>query len=317
MIKKFRRPARREIIAFAALLAVLSIALLTESQPLLSRSTNEQNAAFGERSIAVSIGDNGEVAINGLERTWDQFETELQSIYEGRSNKNMFIYASRPEAQRDDIDRVLDVAKRAGVKRITRITNQGIATESSITVSISDTGEIAINGLNRTLDKLESELRVIYNSRLNKNMFISASQNVPYIDVVNVVDIAKRAGVIGIALLTESGKPREQVNQDANSDSVSAGNLTDGLQYPEMLANTRPDYTKEAREARIEGLIVLKVVIRKDGLVDNVEVVQGLGYGLDEAAIEAVMTEWRFKPATLNGEPIDHPSTIEFNFALR
>ena len=93
--------------------------------------------------------------------------------------------------------------------------------------------------------------------------------------------------------------------------------MTDGLQYPEVLANTRPDYTKEALDASIEGVIVLKVVIRKDGLVDNVEVVQGLGYGLDEAAIEAVMTEWRFKPATLNGEPIDHPANIEISFNIQ
>jgi len=72
-----------------------------------------------------------------------------------------------------------------------------------IVVSISDTAQIAINGLDQTLGQLGVELQRIYSERSNKAMFISASPKLPYGDVVRVIDIAKGAGVGDIGLITE------------------------------------------------------------------------------------------------------------------
>ena len=72
-----------------------------------------------------------------------------------------------------------------------------------IVVSISDTAQIAINGLDQTLGRLGEELQRIYNERSNKSMFISASAKLPYGDIVRVIDIAKGAGVGDIGLITE------------------------------------------------------------------------------------------------------------------
>jgi len=74
---------------------------------------------------------------------------------------------------------------------------------SVIVVSISDTAQIAINGLDQTLGQLGAELQRIYSERSNKNMFISASSKLPYGDVVRVIDIAKGAGVGDIGLVIE------------------------------------------------------------------------------------------------------------------
>jgi biopolymer transport protein ExbD len=74
---------------------------------------------------------------------------------------------------------------------------------SVIVVSISDTAQIAINGLDRTLGQLGAELQKIYSERSNKAMFISASAKLPYGDIVRVIDIAKGAGVGDIGLITE------------------------------------------------------------------------------------------------------------------
>jgi len=71
-----------------------------------------------------------------------------------------------------------------------------------IVVSISDTAQIAINGLDQTLGRLGDELQKIYSSRSNKSMFISASAKLPYGDIVRVIDIAKGAGVGDIGLIT-------------------------------------------------------------------------------------------------------------------
>lgn len=74
---------------------------------------------------------------------------------------------------------------------------------SVIVVSISDTAQIAINGLDRTLGQLGAELQKIYGARSNKNMFISASPKLPYGDIVRVIDIAKGAGVGDIGLIAD------------------------------------------------------------------------------------------------------------------
>jgi len=72
-----------------------------------------------------------------------------------------------------------------------------------IVVSISDTAQVAINGLEQTLLQLGNELQKIYSERSNKNMFISASSKLAYGDVVRVIDIAKGAGVGDIGLVLE------------------------------------------------------------------------------------------------------------------
>jgi len=51
------------------------------------------------------------------------------------------------------------------------------------------------------------------------------------------------------------------------------------------------------------------------GTTDNIVVVKGLGYGLDESAVDAV-SKWRYQPATRDGVPIDHIATIEIGFTI-
>jgi TonB family protein len=57
-------------------------------------------------------------------------------------------------------------------------------------------------------------------------------------------------------------------------------------------------------------------MVRKDGTIDSIQVVQGLGYGLDEAAVSAVR-QWKFAPGTQNGETIDLITTVQVNFSLQ
>jgi TonB family protein len=92
--------------------------------------------------------------------------------------------------------------------------------------------------------------------------------------------------------------------------------VTGSRRPPVLLVETKPDYTEEGRKTRTQGVVILSAIIRKDGTVDNVKVVRGLGHGLDESAIHTVTTKWRFSPATRNGAPIDYPANIEVNFNL-
>jgi len=85
---------------------------------------------------------------------------------------------------------------------------------------------------------------------------------------------------------------------------------------PVLLHRVEPQYTPEAKDARVEGRIVLLVEIREDGVPDNIEIKQPLDAGLDKNAVDAVR-QWRFEPATRNGQPVAVKATIEINFRLK
>jgi protein TonB len=75
-------------------------------------------------------------------------------------------------------------------------------------------------------------------------------------------------------------------------------------------------YTAEAKAARIEGMVLLQAVIGEDGNVLSVEVIRGVGYGLDEAAANAVRTQWKFRAGTKDGQPVKVRVNVEITFRL-
>lgn len=89
-----------------------------------------------------------------------------------------------------------------------------------------------------------------------------------------------------------------------------------GIQPPRLLAEVKPDYTEDARRRGIEGEVVLEIVVRRDGRVGDVRVLQGLGAGLDQQAIQAVR-RWSFAAATRKGRPVDVIVEVAVEFKLR
>lgn len=83
----------------------------------------------------------------------------------------------------------------------------------------------------------------------------------------------------------------------------------------QILEKPQPVYTKEARDLKIEGEVHLKVLFQADGRVEVLQVVQGLGHGLDEAAKTAAQ-KIRFKPAQRDGRPCDMTATVHILFQL-
>ena len=85
------------------------------------------------------------------------------------------------------------------------------------------------------------------------------------------------------------------------------------FEEPKVLKRIEPDYPAEARAAGVGGAVVLETEIREDGSIGTIRVVRPLGYGLDEAAIEAVK-RWKFKPARQDGKPISVIYGVTLNF---
>jgi periplasmic protein TonB len=89
-----------------------------------------------------------------------------------------------------------------------------------------------------------------------------------------------------------------------------------GVTPPRLLKEVRADYTDQARRANLSGEVVLEIVVRRDGSVGDVRILQRLGSGLDERAVQAVR-QWRFAPATLKGVPVDVIVEVGVEFKLR
>lgn len=98
-------------------------------------------------------------------------------------------------------------------------------------------------------------------------------------------------------------------------DGIAAVPLRGDMVAPVVLYKLEPEYSEQARKARIQGTVVLEGVIDERGRTHMLKVRDGLGLGLDEQAIEAVK-QWRFKPATKDGKPIAIVGTFYLTFRL-
>lgn len=85
---------------------------------------------------------------------------------------------------------------------------------------------------------------------------------------------------------------------------------------PKILRKVEPKYSSEALRAQIQGTVVYKIVVGKDGRPFRIEVLSPIGFGLDEAG-QAAIEQWRFEPGTKGGEPVSVLATVEVNFRLQ
>jgi TonB family protein len=85
---------------------------------------------------------------------------------------------------------------------------------------------------------------------------------------------------------------------------------------PEKVSGPGAEYTRDARRARIQGVVILEVIIDENGNVTNVKVLKPLPMGLDHQAVEAV-ERWKFRPATLHGRPVAVYYNLTVNFRLQ
>jgi len=88
-----------------------------------------------------------------------------------------------------------------------------------------------------------------------------------------------------------------------------------GVGFPEAIYSPEPGFSDEARQTKTQGIVLLMIVVGKDGRPYDIRVRQSLGMGLDEKAIEAV-GRWRFRPAMLNGQPVATRIAVQVDFHL-
>lgn len=87
------------------------------------------------------------------------------------------------------------------------------------------------------------------------------------------------------------------------------------IKEPKKVKHVAPIYPPEAQEARIQGIVILEVLIDPDGKVTSARVIRGVN-GLDDAAVDAVL-QWEFTPTLLNGQARPVIMTVTVNFTLQ
>jgi TonB family protein len=96
----------------------------------------------------------------------------------------------------------------------------------------------------------------------------------------------------------------------------ASGPASEDLSAPEAVTKVDPAYPQDLMHDRVEGVVVLYAIIRSDGSVDGVRILEGVDQRLDENARKALQ-QWRFRPGTKNGQPVDIEAVVRVPFRVR
>lgn len=87
------------------------------------------------------------------------------------------------------------------------------------------------------------------------------------------------------------------------------------IKPPMKIADVRPVYPQQARDARIQGVVIMELIIDPQGNVSDAHVLRSVQL-LDNAALDAVR-QWKFVPTLMNGVPVSVAMTVTVNFSLK
>jgi protein TonB len=128
----------------------------------------------------------------------------------------------------------------------------------------------------------------------------------------------RRALIIGVAATfaaaacAKQGPPPQPPAPPPVTGPVRVGG---GIKEPRKLKDVRPEYPAIAREARVQGLVMIETLIDTQGRVSEAKVVRGIPL-LDQSALDAVR-QWVFTPTLLNGVPVEVIMTVTVTFNLQ
>ncbi|PIE03346.1 MAG: hypothetical protein CSA81_02595 [Acidobacteria bacterium] len=92
-----------------------------------------------------------------------------------------------------------------------------------------------------------------------------------------------------------------------------------GVEPPVFTKKVRPNYPERAVRVKIQGYVILEAILRRDGSIDDIKVLRGLGknkFGFEDEAI-AALKQWQFLPGKVNDRPADVRMTLKIDFVLQ
>lgn len=119
-------------------------------------------------------------------------------------------------------------------------------------------------------------------------------------------------GVIGGVV---GGQLGGQLGGELGGQGDSPVRVGGNVKAPTIISRKDPEYTEIARKARISGIVIIEAVIDRQGNVTEARVLKPLPMGLDQQALAAIR-QWKFRPGTLNGQPVAVYYNLTVNFRL-
>ncbi|HEY3971487.1 MAG TPA: TonB family protein [Candidatus Sulfotelmatobacter sp.] len=160
-----------------------------------------------------------------------------------------------------------------------------------------------VNGELRTPTKIPQKIKMIQEDEAPPQMATTGVVG----GVPGGVPGGSMGGVIGSVL---SSVPVAAPKMAAPTRVRVSSGVSTGL----LVRKVPPTYPPLARQARIQGVVVLQAQISKEGNIENLQLISGHPM-LAPAAIEAVK-QWKYKPYLLNGEPVEVDTQVQVNFTL-
>lgn len=180
--------------------------------------------------------------------------------------------------------------------------------------------EIKLDQPLSSVDQVQAALSKVF--ALNKQDFLSSMPEFWHSYIADHLDFDPAKGTL---LYTERNSSNKGNSQDAKAKAVSTntGNQPEqavfhvgsGVKAPKATWTPEPTFSEAARYEKYKGVVVLSIVVDKDGNVTNVNIIRPLGVGLDDQAATGVKT-WRFNPGTRDGQPVPIAMNIEVSFNL-
>jgi TonB family protein len=119
--------------------------------------------------------------------------------------------------------------------------------------------------------------------------------------------------VLGIALsFNATAQAQETVNSTVDEMPVPPGGITGLTNH--MIQNLK--YPTTAKEAKVQGMVVISFIVTAEGKVENVEVLRGIGSGCDEEAVRVILQSGTWTPAKKDGKTVASKMTLPVQFKL-
>ena len=119
--------------------------------------------------------------------------------------------------------------------------------------------------------------------------------------------------VLGISLsFNATVQAQETVNSTVDEMPVPPGGIAGLTNY--MIQNLK--YPTAAKEAKVQGMVVISFIVTSEGKVENVEVLRGIGSGCDEEAVRVISQSGTWTPAKKEGKTVATKMTLPVQFKL-
>jgi TonB family protein len=140
--------------------------------------------------------------------------------------------------------------------------------------------------------------------------------NAPWMRVAMTTTIVA-ATVLVLVMLPWQGLWTSQMEgRPAQASRTTAAAAQASITQPSLIHSVQPEYTPEAKQAKIQGVIEVVITVKEDGTARFESFKKTLGYGLDERAREAV-EQWLFTAGTKDGKPVATMVTVSLGFRLK